>query len=106
MQKAARAVYITLFAGYFSSLGGNFRDYVSNYRTVTRGMDWFHDVHDWLGGYPYETTLAPEVETLMRELGFEPVRVFSKPIQRGLFGSGCDEYVYRKHSHKMTKAGR
>jgi 2-polyprenyl-3-methyl-5-hydroxy-6-metoxy-1,4-benzoquinol methylase len=100
LQKATRAVYITLFVGCFSLLHGSFMDYVSNYRARTRGMDWFHDVHDWLGGYPYETICAPEVETLMRELGFEPFRVFSKPVHLGLFGSGCDEYVYRKHSTK------
>lgn len=63
-------------------------------------MDSFHDVHDWLGGYPYETMHAVEVETLMHELGFEPVRAFTKPIRRGLFGPRYNEYVYRKRSTK------
>jgi SAM-dependent methyltransferase len=63
----------------------------------TRGMDYWHDMHDWLGGYPYEAISAPEVDTRLRALGFEPVRVFARPEGHGLFGSGCDEYVYRRH---------
>ena len=26
-----------------------------------RGMDYYHDVHDWLGGYPCETILSTEL---------------------------------------------
>ena len=33
--------------------GKSFSDYLNNYKK--RGMDFFHDVHDWLGGYPYES---------------------------------------------------
>ena len=28
----------------------------------SRSMDFYHDVHDWLGGYPYETAPVFEVE--------------------------------------------
>jgi 2-polyprenyl-6-hydroxyphenyl methylase/3-demethylubiquinone-9 3-methyltransferase len=58
-------------------------------------MDFSHDVHDWLGGYPYETALAAEVERKMTALGFKAERVFARPMSFGLLGSGCDEYVYR-----------
>jgi 2-polyprenyl-6-hydroxyphenyl methylase/3-demethylubiquinone-9 3-methyltransferase len=58
-------------------------------------MDFFHDIHDWLGGYPYETTLAPEVDAKLENLGFRAERIFAHPISRGILGSGCDEYVYR-----------
>jgi len=95
MQTAARAAYIGIFAVLYSLRGKNFRRFLSDYRS-TRGMDYFHDVHDWLGGYPYEAILAPEVDTIMNSLGFETVRVFSRPLSLGLMGSGCDEYVYRK----------
>lgn len=66
--------------------------------TVARGMEYWHDLHDWLGGYPYESILADEVEAIMQRLGFEKVRVFARPKQLGLFGSGCDEYVYRRRT--------
>ena len=65
-------------------------------RKTERGMDFAHDVHDWLGGYPYETASPEYVAQLMRELGFAEVRKFARPRRElGLFGSGCDEYVYR-----------
>lgn len=72
----------------------DFRTYVANYKSV-RGMDFYHDVHDWLGGYPYETTLAAEVDRRMSNLGFQAERVFARSKTSGILGSGCDEYVYR-----------
>jgi len=53
-------------------------------------------VHDWMGGYPYESILAPEVDALMRRLEFVRVHDKSSPLTIGIFGSGCDEYVYRR----------
>jgi len=60
-----------------------------------RGMDYWHDLHDWLGGYPYESILAPEVDEMMRSLNFTKERVLAHGRAIGVFGSGCDEYVYR-----------
>ena len=60
-------------------------------------MSWRHDVHDWLGGYPYEST-TPE-ETRRRVAGFGLVEVRSStrpPVALGLFGSHCDEFVFRR----------
>jgi 2-polyprenyl-3-methyl-5-hydroxy-6-metoxy-1,4-benzoquinol methylase len=96
VQNVIRAAYIAAFQLGKIATGGSFREYVTNYKS-TRGMDFYHDVHDWLGGYPYETTLAPEVETRLASLGFKAERVFARPISVGIFGSGCDEYVYRSH---------
>lgn len=64
-------------------------------------MSFYHDVHDWLGGYPYESILPHEVHRVMSELGFLQERVFVRRGRifgrsSGLFGSGCDEYVYRR----------
>ena len=97
MQGAARAVYIALLRLRFALAGGDFHAHVATYRS-RRGMDFAHDVHDWMGGYPYELISAAEVEALMRRLGFVHVRSFVTPLTIGLFGSGCDEYVYRRAS--------
>ena len=97
MQGAARAVYIALLRLRFALTGGDFHAHVATYRS-RRGMDFAHDVHDWMGGYPYESISAAEVEALMRRLGFVHVRSFVTPLTIGLFGSGCDEYVYRRAS--------
>jgi SAM-dependent methyltransferase len=96
-QARARKVYVALLHLRFRLTGRDFRSYVANYKSQ-RGMDFAHDVHDWLGGYPYESIAAPEVETFMRRLGFEHVTSFTSPVTIGLFGSGCDEYVYRRET--------
>ncbi len=102
-QRRARAVHEVLFRLGLRVTGRRFDDYVRNY-IGNRGMDFCHDVHDWMGGWPYESISPAEVEQLMAELGFKPLRVFA-PTGRifgrdpGLFGSGCDEYVYKRSSH-------
>lgn len=75
--------------------GVDYRIYLAQYKS-RRGMDYRHDVHDWLGGYPYESALAHEVDAKLVALGFKAERVFARPTSLGIFGSGCDEYVYRR----------
>jgi SAM-dependent methyltransferase len=94
-QKIARSVYVTLVRFAFALTGRDFRTYVSNYRS-NRGMDYFHDVHDWLGGYPYESISPTRVGQELAQLGFTHIRSKVKPYSIGLFGSGCDEYVYAR----------
>lgn len=99
-QARARAIYIALFRLALRVTGRRFADYVANYHE-RRGMDFYHDVHDWMGGWPYESILPSEVDSLMGSLGFGPVRVFAAKgliggRRIGFFGSGCDEYVYRR----------
>ncbi|AWN40543.1 class I SAM-dependent methyltransferase [Methylobacterium durans] len=62
-----------------------------------RGMDKGHDVHDWLGGYPYESATPEEIRSFVSDLGFELVRQNLAPGKRhGLLASGCDEYLFRR----------
>jgi SAM-dependent methyltransferase len=64
---------------------------------LTRGMNVDHDIHDWLGGFPYESTTPEEVRNHMQTLGFEPIAVHPTKVHvAGILGSGCDEYVYRR----------
>ena len=69
--------------------------YVREYGS-DRGMDFNHDVHDWLGGYPYESVDPVALQADLASLGFEPVRTFIVPVRRGLLGTRCDEYVVRR----------
>ena len=65
-----------------------------------RGMEFYTDVHDWLGGYPYESIAPVELREYMAELGFREVRAFLVPGGRtGLLGSGCDEYVFERETN-------
>lgn len=68
--------------------------YVRNYSKV-RGMSFSHDVHDWLGGYPYETSMADELSDRIKQMGFEEVRSFRWPKTAGIFGTGCHEFVFK-----------
>ncbi|MBG84498.1 MAG: hypothetical protein CMJ40_08135 [Phycisphaerae bacterium] len=66
---------------------------------ASRGMTRDHDIHDWLGGYPYESATASEIEGFMKSKNFTLLRNFgaeSKRFVLGLSGSGCIEYVFRR----------
>ena len=61
-----------------------------------RGMSWSHDIHDWLGGFPYESAAAEDVRNRLSNLGFSLLREFVHTPTRGIMGTGCDEFVARK----------
>nr|CRH05059.1 putative 3-demethylubiquinone-9 3-methyltransferase [Candidatus Magnetococcus massalia] len=70
---------------------------VKNYRKK-RGMDFYRDIEDWLGGYPYESASADEISTFMGQKGFTLVksqRAGKVPFW-GLFGTWCAEYCFQK----------
>jgi 2-polyprenyl-6-hydroxyphenyl methylase/3-demethylubiquinone-9 3-methyltransferase len=98
-QEYARRNYIRLFKIGLLVTGRTFAAYNENYRS-NRGMDFYHDVHDWMGGYPYESISNREVDDLMISTGFQSQRLFASSQRKvlgrnvGFFGSGCDEYVY------------
>ena len=100
-QEIASAIFVRLFALGLLLQRRSFKSYVGQYRS-SRGMDYFHDVHDWLGGYPYESISPEETERFLNPLGFHLERSFVRKgvlLGRcsGVFGSGCDEYVYTRN---------
>ena len=104
-QAIVRAIYLRLFALGLLVTGRRLKDYVAGYPSH-RGMDFYHDVHDWLGGYPYESMSPAEFETAMSQMGFGLVRSFAdkgRILARntGIFGSGCDEYVCARRNFPM-----
>ena len=109
-QARARVLYRKAFALWLKVRNVSFSNYVANYRS-NRGMDFEHDVHDWLGGWPYESISRSEVDFNLCRLDFSrehtptgsASRLFGRDI--GLFGSWCDEYVYRR-SDGSTAATR
>ena len=60
IQRAMLATYVAAYRLGKLAAGQSFREHVANYKSA-RGMDFYHDVHDWLGGYPYEAALADEI---------------------------------------------
>jgi len=66
-------------------------------KELDRGMDIWRDAHDWLGGYPYESTTPQKMRDHLSALGFTIEREnLSGASRSGVFGSACDEYVFRR----------
>ncbi len=62
--------------------------YIKDYRK-TRGMEFWTDIRDWLGGWPYEPATPDEVTGFCtRELGFTKLKVKT--------GEANVEYLFRK----------
>jgi 2-polyprenyl-6-hydroxyphenyl methylase/3-demethylubiquinone-9 3-methyltransferase len=96
-QRMAQSIYVSLLKMRHALTGTSFDQCNRQYHRHTRGMDLKHDVHDWLGGFPYESMSPSEVHDLMESRGFTLDRQFVECGRRiGLFGSGCDEYVYSR----------
>lgn len=63
--------------------------YIKNYQ-INRGMSWFRDVSDWLGGYPYEAATPGQVLDFVR-CKFS----FNLTKQNINCGLGISEFVFR-----------
>lgn len=56
-----------------------------------RGMNFYYDVVDWVGGYPYEYASFDEVVSFMKSHGFS--------LQKGFVANvptGCNEFIFQK----------
>ena len=74
-----------------------------------RGMKWYTDVLDWLGGYPYESAHPEEVVTRLERAGFRLKQMFKARRDLGILGSGNAEYVFEKQERPaapLQKSGR
>jgi SAM-dependent methyltransferase len=60
-------------------------------RRMRRGMDFYHNVVDWVGGYPYEYAGIGEVKELVEPLGFALRRAVRAEIP-----IACNEFVFER----------
>jgi 2-polyprenyl-6-hydroxyphenyl methylase/3-demethylubiquinone-9 3-methyltransferase len=60
-------------------------------RQSVRGMNRWHDIVDWVGGYPFEVAKPAEIMELFRQKGFHATRL---ETVRG--GSGCNQFVFTR----------
>jgi 2-polyprenyl-6-hydroxyphenyl methylase/3-demethylubiquinone-9 3-methyltransferase len=56
-----------------------------------RGMDFWFDVIDWVGGYPYEYAAPAVVEQRVCDQGFKLQGCVAAQVP-----TGCNEFVFRK----------
>jgi SAM-dependent methyltransferase len=97
VQAVIRILYKAAFLLGKAAQGQNPITFMQSYKS-NRGMSWHHDVHDWLGGYPYESASASAVERQLDHLGFNLMQACKHPVGFGLFGTGCDEFVARRRN--------
>jgi len=55
---------------------------------MRRGMDFMHNVIDWVGGYPYEYASIDEMVKILQVSGFDVVKVIPANVP-----TGCNEFV-------------
>lgn len=95
-QKFVRRLFDMAYGISFRLRGRSFRDFKRKYQS-RRGMDYSTDVHDWLGGYPYESIDHESFVQTLNLLNFRTEKAILRYPGRtpsGIFGSGCDEYVF------------
>jgi 2-polyprenyl-3-methyl-5-hydroxy-6-metoxy-1,4-benzoquinol methylase len=88
------AIAPTEFKAALSSLlAGRLGNYLRAWTRVetARGMSRWHDVIDWVGGYPFEYAAPDEIFNFYRERGFGLTKLVCKGA-----GSGCVQYVFEK----------
>lgn len=62
----------------------------TNYKNG-RGMNRWHDIIDWVGGYPYEYASIDRIFEFYKQRGFTLLKVKSEGV-----GLGCNEFVFVK----------
>jgi 2-polyprenyl-6-hydroxyphenyl methylase/3-demethylubiquinone-9 3-methyltransferase len=59
-----------------------------------RGMSAWHDLVDWVGGYPFEVARPEEVFDFYRSRGFTLEKLITRQ------GRGCNEFCFRRNSDR------
>ncbi len=62
-----------------------------NPKQMERGMDFLHDVVDWIGGYPYEYDEIEEIRNDVCRQGFSCLRIRAAQVP-----TGCNEFVFKR----------
>lgn len=96
LRKVARGIYVGAYFINSAFRGQNPFRQLREYKSY-RGMSFHHDVHDWLGGFPYESSTADETNRFIEQLGFTSLKTRELKPGKGYLGTGCAEYVYRKN---------
>ena len=66
---------------------------------LERGMSYWHDAIDWLGGFPFEVAKPNDVRDFLCRRGFEPVSLRTCGKR-----NGCNEYVFRRIANSEARA--
>jgi len=77
------------------------RKMIRDYGGDSRGMSWYIDSTDWIGGYPFEYAEAEEVTAFLEAKGFELTKIEPQitPKPFGLRGTGSYQYLFQRAKH-------
>lgn len=98
--KSPRLIRYIMEKGYISAfflalliLGKSPRKYVENYEKISiRGMDFYRDVEDWLGGYPFEFASVEKVKLFYEKRDFKLINLNRTKRE------GCNEFLFTRIS--------
>lgn len=83
---------LIMFAKFLATGNNPFR--------MSRGMDFYYNVVDWVGGYPYEYASITEMEACLAEKGFRMVKAIPARVP-----TGCNEFVFRDTEDAAKRQG-
>lgn len=66
---------------------------LKNPLNMMRGMDFYYNIVDWVGGYPYEYASLKEMIELVEKEGFSCIKKVPAEVP-----TGCNEYVFVKEN--------
>ena len=89
LPRFAQRLMIVLFAGIIYA--AKFIVTRHNPLKKERGMDFWYDVIDWVGGYPYEYATLEELEKFISAQGFLLHRRVMAQVP-----TGCNEFVFQR----------
>lgn len=90
-----RGTYVAAKKLRMRMTGKNPAKFIAEYKSQ-RGMNFFNDLDDWLGGYPYESATEEEIVSFLGARGFKPEFVSGLQPGLGVFGTGCSEFRFRR----------
>ncbi len=87
-------LYSALYFVRILATGRNPISHIANYKK-NRGMSWYRDRIDWLGGYPYESASPEEIIDFVDMRGGKLEKALGGANTGiGLWGTRCAEYVF------------
>jgi 2-polyprenyl-3-methyl-5-hydroxy-6-metoxy-1,4-benzoquinol methylase len=93
----ARILLIMIHAPYLFGMRWLIRA-LSGQSHLQRGMSLWHDMIDWLGGYPFEVAKPEAMFRFFRSRGF-----VLKELKTCGGRMGCNEFVFERHAQKNAE---
>lgn len=97
LRSLIRVPFIAAFKAGLALTGRSPSKYIENYKGA-RGMNFYNDIDDWLGGYPYESASETAIIQFVEKLGFAKEWASDLTPKLGLFGTPCSEFRFRRLS--------